>query len=415
LEGDFINNHDDMAFEYLRSRIVMDGSGPQSIGGSLLGVETFYELEINKPFGDVTINNIINVRADLNFLSGRVLNSQKVVFFSGATATSMSNSSFATGQIEKLGTDDFIFPVGKSNFFRPLEITSLTNGNAASGMVCEYMLLDPVGVYGNLLDPSLDHISRCEYWELERTTGNLNAWVTLSWDANTSCGVTQTSDLRIARFNSAFWENEGATSVIGPLTGGTLTSDMQLSDFGPFTLSSITTENPLPVELIRFTAHPVEEHVRLDWITASETDNDRFEVERSQDGVEFHHVLSVPGQGTTSSTTYYQERDGDPLFGLTYYRLKQVDTDGSVDYSSLVPVMRTDRTAFHVWADGDLLNIVHPNSSGPYVIMDTRGRTVLSGFLQGVAHSKLEMNGLSKGVYNIVLTESPQISQRFLR
>lgn len=413
LAGNFINNNNEAAFEDFQSRIVMDGSGPQAIGGSLPDIEVFHDLEFNKPLDDVTFDHLVNIRGDFNFLSGRALNTNKIVFLSGSTASNMSNVSFAVGPIEKLGTDPFSFPVGKGNFFRPLQVTGLSNGNSSSGLVCEYYLVDPVVPFNNVLEPSLDHISRCEYWYLDRTSGSLNAFVTLSWDSNTSCGVTDINDLRVARFNSTLWENEGATATIGNLTAGTLRSDNQLNDFGPFTLSSISTENPLPVELLSFQATAVGEQVRLDWITATEINNDRFVVERSQNGIEFEDVLTVAGQGNSSSTHVYQEWDQRPLVGLTYYRLAQYDSDGSLEHSDMVAVQFRNDGTLHVWLSHGQLNIVHSNQNERYVVLDGSGRTVHSGLLRDQRLDRVSMLGLAKGIYTILVGDG-SVSSRFI-
>ena len=95
----------------------------------------------------------------------------------------------------------------------------------------------------------------------------------------------------------------------------------------------------LPVELVSFTATPASEgKVNLDWTTASEIDNDHFEVERSDDAVNFTNIENVKGNGTTTQTTNYHTVDHNPLNGTSYYRLKQVDVDGKHAYSHIVSV-----------------------------------------------------------------------------
>ncbi|MBX2845404.1 MAG: T9SS type A sorting domain-containing protein [Saprospiraceae bacterium] len=100
---------------------------------------------------------------------------------------------------------------------------------------------------------------------------------------------------------------------------------------------------PLPVELSAFNAELEGQAVALNWVTASETDNDYFDVERSVDGVEFTAIDRVFGNGTTTATSYYNFVDG--LEGvnaeIVYYRLKQVDYDGTSAYSKIVAVQLT--------------------------------------------------------------------------
>lgn len=93
----------------------------------------------------------------------------------------------------------------------------------------------------------------------------------------------------------------------------------------------------LPVELAEFNAEYVadENVVDLSWITESERDNDRFEVERSTDGVNYEIINTIKGAGTTTNQTQYYTIDKNPSVGVNYYRLNQWDTDGNGKYSEV--------------------------------------------------------------------------------
>ncbi len=92
---------------------------------------------------------------------------------------------------------------------------------------------------------------------------------------------------------------------------------------------------PLPVELAYFHAKLRDEIVVLDWMTATELNNEGFEIERSLDGKNWENIGFVTGQGTTNSTTTYDFVDDRPMAGTNYYRLKQMDYDGNFEYSSV--------------------------------------------------------------------------------
>lgn len=94
----------------------------------------------------------------------------------------------------------------------------------------------------------------------------------------------------------------------------------------------------LPVELVAFSASPVEDFVRLNWTTMSEINNDRFEVYRSIDGETLELVGEVDGKGNSSSQEEYTLLDTAPYFGVSYYRLKQIDFDGKYAWSDFVSV-----------------------------------------------------------------------------
>jgi len=84
--------------------------------------------------------------------------------------------------------------------------------------------------------------------------------------------------------------------------------------------------------------NPQQGWVEINWSTASETNNDFFSVERSSDGLNFEKLLEVKGVGDSDNITNYQASDERPLFGLSYYRLKQTDFDGQFEYSPVVSV-----------------------------------------------------------------------------
>jgi hypothetical protein len=104
----------------------------------------------------------------------------------------------------------------------------------------------------------------------------------------------------------------------------------------------------LPVELTSFTATYTNDAVLLNWETASEVNNDRFEVLRSTDGVNFTQIGTVAGNGTTSQPQAYSLLDRDVKPGLYYYRLRQVDFDGISELSRIVSVLVPGAAKFDV-------------------------------------------------------------------
>ena len=94
----------------------------------------------------------------------------------------------------------------------------------------------------------------------------------------------------------------------------------------------------LPIELINFDATLKENEVMLNWATATETNNDYFTIERSEDGLNFEKVTTQRGSGNSTSTRSYQAVDPNPISGYSYYRLKQTDFDGHYSYSEVQTV-----------------------------------------------------------------------------
>jgi len=92
----------------------------------------------------------------------------------------------------------------------------------------------------------------------------------------------------------------------------------------------------LPVELSSFTAVKQVQSLDLIWQTASELNNEKFEIEMSQDGRSFKKIGEVKGNGTTQIAQDYLFQVDQPPFGVSYYRLKQMDFDGQYEYSDIV-------------------------------------------------------------------------------
>lgn len=91
----------------------------------------------------------------------------------------------------------------------------------------------------------------------------------------------------------------------------------------------------LPVEFSSFAARQSESHSNLYWVTASEINASHFEVEHSQDGREFAYIGKVAATGFSQTESSYDFLHKDPGTGTHYYRLKQIDCDGSYDYSDV--------------------------------------------------------------------------------
>lgn len=102
------------------------------------------------------------------------------------------------------------------------------------------------------------------------------------------------------------------------------------------TLGSVDEDTPLPVELLDFTPVLNEEGtVDLHWTTTSEKNNDFFTVERSKNGIDWISINKVKGAGNSANVKKYKDKDGKPLKGVSYYRLKQTDFNGEYSYSKI--------------------------------------------------------------------------------
>jgi hypothetical protein len=113
-------------------------------------------------------------------------------------------------------------------------------------------------------------------------------------------------------------------------TGGSFFSPRELT-------GEIHYDEPVPVELVSFTAsvHPDGNAVELSWLTATELNNQGFQVERKTESTSWDNIGFVNGYGTTTETQFYSFIDQNLNPGSYFYRLKQIDFDGSFKYYEL--------------------------------------------------------------------------------
>ncbi len=168
---------------------------------------------------------------------------------------------------------------------------------------------------------------------------------------------------------------------------------------------SINTPNPLPVELIFFTAYlKSNQTVALEWQTASEINNDFFTIERSRDGDKWEMILITDGAGNSNMTIEYNEVDSDPLPGISYYRLKQTDFDGTIKYSAVVSVsLNQDGLMLYPNPASGNINVVSKALQAVY-LYNALGQDI-SNFVSmtGISDTQIQIDltRLSPGVYFI--------------
>jgi hypothetical protein len=157
---------------------------------------------------------------------------------------------------------------------------------------------------------------------------NLDATLVFNYlDAELN-GITE-SELDVWRFNGTDWDSQSATLNT---TNNTLTKN-NIPAFSTWTAGS-PFNNPLPVTLTRFEAQRLNDfEVKLSWTTASEWRNKGFAIEKSADGFLFDSVGFVTGAGDSQVAHHYEFilQETEPA----YYRLKQLDFEGTFEYSEV--------------------------------------------------------------------------------
>jgi len=176
----------------------------------------------------------------------------------------------------------------------------------------------------------------------EIISGGSNAQITLQWNAaDELSGFSRTLGLSLFHYVSGWSQTSASYSDLG--SGVYSASAGGFSSFSPFTIGN---PGALPVELTSFTARYFSPEVRLSWSTATELNNYGFEVERSSDGIIWEEIGFVAGAGNSFSPKQYSFTDNlaesGKLDGSMTYRLRQIDRDGTTEYSRVVYVRLGD-------------------------------------------------------------------------
>jgi hypothetical protein len=362
---------------------------------------------------------------------------------SGGSATSFVNGPLARVVPATSNTSgaftNYSFPVGKGTAYRPLtlRVNSQTSTTTYRAEQVEgnpgQTGTDPTATDGT----TLTRVSRIRSYTITPLDGSgvvtqptgFQGRVTLSF--GTDDQVTDAVSLQVAKRadSNQPWANIGLTDggISGTNSGyqtGFVTSTT-FSSFSDFALAStdasvsnnpLANTNPLPVELSSFGAQrQADKGVAVKWSTASEKNADRFEVQRSLNGRDFVTVATEKAQGTSTKATSYAMLDNAAPATQLYYRLRQVDRDGTVAYSPVATVAGFGATA---------KVLLYPNPAHRSISFTTEAATsyrVLNQLGQAVLHgtteagtAQLAIEHLPTGLYFLELqTAAGRTVQKF--
>ncbi|MCW3071408.1 MAG: hypothetical protein JWO44_1298 [Bacteroidetes bacterium] len=370
----------------------------------------------------VTLQTDMNIKATTGTLTltlGKIITTgtYKVVVGNStpASVSAGNTSSYVYGFLRRYinnSTGSFDFPVGTATAYQR------ANVNFTAAPVITYLTADfqtyatvpgPLGSSECAATYDMNALDN-GFWNIDANTANNNTGTYNMTLYNTAYTNAATGWTVMARHNgSATWDivnGDGSygTCVTSPVTAVVRNNMKGFSRFGT-AQSSI----PLPIELLSFSGKNEGTKNKLEWVTASEMNNDYFSLEHSPDGNSFETFLTKEGAGNSSVRINYDAWDYSPYNGTTYYRLKQTDYNGKYSYSSIISIEnRLDEVA---------VSNVHPNPTtddlnfdfySPVkgtvrtMIMDYTGRIVIDkvqNIEEGKSGLNTQMGNLAKGVY----------------
>lgn len=245
--------------------------------------------------------------------------------------------------------------------------------------------------------------------------------------ANAACNYTY----KYANPNGFYWFKNEGTAYLPPLfdqptkltaTSGTV-GGINYSEITGITSFSggsgsvaLSPDIDLPVEFSDFTGWNDNAINVLQWVTESELNNERFEIERSidlQDG--FTTIGVVSGAGNSSEVLTYLFEDATPMLGINYYRLRQVDFDGTFAYSKIIAIDVKGLKGTQVFFPNPTLDIVSYQFSTDQkealsiTVIDVLGKTLAETIYQtnpGINTERIDLTPYPAGTYVIRVQNS---------
>ena len=279
-------------------------------------------------------------------------------------------------------------------------------------------------LYTSTEDPGLSSASiekrwgRDWYFDITDAGAAITVDLTFDFDeagmnsSSSPAGTASNYKLLYRSGTSGNWSIVTSASSIGSsqvlFTGVSLTNGD-----GYYALGTIdATNSPLPIELLSFEARLNGNLVQIDWQTASETNNDYFTIERSTDGVEWQEIAQIPGAGNSNEIRKYSYIDNAPVAGLTYYRLKQTDYNGSFDYSPVRKVEVQQKAELKLYPNPTQNSITiegNIQDEQNVRVYNSLGQEFSSIILIKRTNStsiKIDLSALPKGVYFVRIDEN---------
>jgi len=393
------------------STVYLLGSSNQNISQAY----TFYNLTLDNSAGATLTGGNLSIANNLTLTAGILAlgtNDLIITPTTGGLSGTFSASNYietnSSGILRMSATSGgAIYPVGDD--YNPITIAD------AGAHVFDVGVSDAVTDGNN--NPVTD-------WSVNRTwtvtsPSSATITVTTQWTEPTdltSGGHYDNTDAFIAYrdvSNTFTWTPMTSSDISAQSNPYTLTSPSTISttggdiyDFGV----GLGSASALPVSLVSFTAQYQDNHVNLNWATASEQNNAYFDVERSLDATNWTSVGQVQGHGTSDVYNNYVDVDnlqGVIPSGTFYYRLKQVDFNGNFIYSMIRSVdISSSPSAISAYPNptNNILNISWASNSEDNTILrliNTVGTTVYEQTVRGmgIIQKQVDMTGLADGVY----------------
>jgi len=318
------------------------------------GSNSLNNLTVNETStGSFVFGSSVNVTGTLTMLSGDINMGSNTLTLGSSTSTLGTldrTSGTIIGKFARwfaANTSVFrLFPVGTTTLYRPVDLSFTGAPSTGGTLTVEHIASNPGVINASPLDDngySLDSYSQVGYWRMTIGNGLSNDGVySVNLTMAGIIGVSDVTKLHIIKrsLSTDPWTVDG-THIDGTgATNNPTCSRSDLTGFSEFGIASNFADNPLdgvlPVSLSTLNSSVTGRNIKLNWTTASETNNSGFDIERMNvSDNNWSKIGFVSGHGTVSTPSNYSFEDRNLMSGKYKYRLKQIDVNGNFEYFAL--------------------------------------------------------------------------------
>ncbi|MBR5168422.1 MAG: T9SS type A sorting domain-containing protein [Salinivirgaceae bacterium] len=383
----------------INGNIVLNNTDKQQ---SITGNGSYGSVTVDNASG-VTINSDITINGELTLNSGLVTvpDNKILTFGTSASANSKNANAYVIGKMKKFGSSSFTFPTGDNDHRAMVQIIPI-GASSESWFTVSYSSTGNEDLANENKVEGLVRVSSIDMWDIHGDDGNGNSQksqIKLFWDDAERSGITNDlSKLVVAHYTGSRWE-----IIRQDKSDDGWILSREVTSYSPFTFgSTVEEEHPLPVTFAAFAGHQEGNSIVLEWTTLSENNNDYFEIERSSDGINFVTIGYVEGAGNSNSRIDYSFNDNAPEQGRLYYRLSQVDFDGTREYADKVVTVTfaNNKLAVSIVPNptSGLFTLQNCGNSGQLVIMTQNGM-VVKEFEVTNFNQQINIGDLANGIY----------------
>ncbi|MEJ8817114.1 T9SS type A sorting domain-containing protein [Lacibacter sp. H407] len=317
--------------------LTLNGTGAQYI--TTTGTSPFYKLTINKASGLATLSSAVTVNNTLTLTAGKLsLDNYNMTIGNSASIVGGGTDTYliatGTGELKQqiAALDTKTFPVGTSVAYTPITISLAMFSTTDVFNVRMLTAVYTNGITGNTMNSNSVNAT----WMVSETVnGGSSATLTCQWPASLELTGFNRVFSRLAHYTSSAWDYGMLNIMASGMNPYTVTRS-GFTSFSPFAVTMLMAI--LPAGSLELTGKNNGNENILNWSTASEQHTAFYTVESSLNGTDFTEEGRVVAAGNSNRLRSYQFTHQQINNRSFYYRIKQVDVDGTIGYSKTIRI-----------------------------------------------------------------------------